>query len=99
MLQIPELNDADIALGSIKHMPKYETVPAEFKNSGNPYVRFISNWFFRGVDITHLTPQDGVDKTKALRAIKAVIGSFAPKHEHKMAACAYMLSEWFDLEK
>lgn len=46
-----------------------------------------------------LTAKPGVDAHKALRAIKAVLGSYEPKHEHKEAACAFMLSEWFDKEK
>jgi hypothetical protein len=40
-------------------------------------------------------PREGVDPEKAFRAIKATLGSFAPKHQHKEAAVAYMLSCWF----
>jgi len=46
-----------------------------------------------------LTPKDGVDVKKAMRALKAALGSFEPKHEHKMAAVGYMLSQWFDRGK
>jgi hypothetical protein len=48
-------------------------------------------------DLARLTPREGVDKHKALAAIKAIIGSFAPKHEHKTSGCGYLLSEWFEL--
>lgn len=106
MLAIPELTAADVAFGGIKHMPKYETLPADFKrHNGNDYVKAVSHWFFSGAkgapngltigDMT-FTAKHGVDANKALRAIKAVLGSFEPKHEHKEAACAFMLSEWFD---
>lgn len=106
MLSIPELTAADVAFGGIKHMPKQEIIPADFKrHDGNDYVKAVSSWFFGGakaspnglvIDGMKFTAKPGVDANKALRAIKAVLGSFEPKHEHKEAACAFMLSEWFD---
>lgn len=32
---------------------------------------------------------------QAYRVLGATLRSFAPKHEHKMAAVAYMMSCWF----
>jgi hypothetical protein len=109
MLEIPTgLNRLDLAFGNIAHMPKYETIPEEFKKwHGNAYVDAVSTWFFKGAKSAPngieiggktFTAKAGVDKTKALTAIKSVLGSFEPAHEHKEAACAYMLSEWFDIE-
>ena len=109
MLAIPELTAADVAFGGIKHMPKYETLPADFKrHNGNDYCKAVTSWFYNGakgspdgliVDGMKFTAKPGVDAGKALRAIKAVLGSFEPKHEHKEAACAFMLSEWFEKSK
>jgi hypothetical protein len=105
MLAIPELNGVDVAFGNIKHMPKYEAIPEDFRRGNNDYCRAVSTWFFSGAKGTpdglivgHMkfTAKPGVDRNKALAAIKAVLGSFEPKHEHKEAACAFMLSEWFD---
>lgn len=105
MLVIPELTGADVAFGGIKHMPRYSDVPDNFKNSYDPYCKAVSSWFFRGakgapngiiIDGVTFTAKPGVDAGKALRAIRAVLCSFEPKHEHKEAACAYMLSEWFN---
>jgi hypothetical protein len=107
MLAIPELSAADVAFGNIKHMPKYDSIPDEFKRHSNPYVQAVSSWFFSGaqgrtngvvIDGVVFKAKLGVDATQALAAIKAVLGSFEPKHEHKEAACAFMLSEWFDIE-
>lgn len=101
MIPIPEMQDADVVFSNSRHLPKYEDVPAEFKRDNNPYVLFISDWFFGGrtkQDLERLVPKEGVDKRKALRAIKAALGSWEPKHEHKEAGCAYLLSEWFDLK-
>lgn len=106
MLAIPELDGISVVFGDIKHMPKYETIPPEFKrHNGNDFVRAVSTWFFRGAkregnDLVigdhRFTAKQGVDARKALAAIQAVLGSFEPKHEVKEAACGYMLSEWFD---
>lgn len=106
MLAIPEIDNVDVVFGNIKHMPRYDKIPDEFKrHNGNAYVTAVSKWFFKGakagpqglvVDGIKFTPKEGVDQTKALAAIKAVLGSWEPKHEHKEAACAFMLSEWFD---
>lgn len=56
---------------------------------------FVSQWFFRGADPKVLVPKEGVDKTSALRHIQCIMGSFEPKHEHKIAAVALLLDEWF----
>lgn len=109
MLPIPAVDRVDVTFGNIKHMPKYEAIPDEFKrHNGNAYCKAVSSWFFSGakgapggieIDGVTFKAKDGVDAPKALAAIRAVLGSFEPKHEHKEAACAYMLSEWFDIEK
>lgn len=109
MLAVPEVNGADVAFGGVKHMPKYDAIPEEFKRfNGNDYVRAISFWFFKGakrngdaivIDGKTFKPREGVNANKALNAIKAVLSSWEPKHEHKEAACAFMLSEWFELSK
>lgn len=106
MLAIPEMNRADIAFGNVKHMPKYEKLPEEFQDwHYNPHCKAVSKWFYSGAkpftggiqlgDDTYMA-KPGVDAGKALAAIRAVLGSFEPKHEHKIAACGYMLSEWFE---
>lgn len=112
MLQVPtDINRTDIAFGRIKHMPKYEDVPAEFKafmrRGQNPFCDAVSHWFYSGakgvpngveIDGKTFVAKPGVNAAQALGAIQAVLGSFEPKHEHKEAACAFMLSEWFDLK-
>ena len=107
MLAIPEVDGIDAAFGSIKHMPEFSELPEEFQKTRGPYCDAASMWFFKGgkrdgrtlhIDGIELTAKQDVDVSKALRAVKAVLGSFAPKHEHKIAACGFMLSEWFDLK-
>jgi hypothetical protein len=108
MLAIPEMNDADAVFGNISLMPKFETLPAPFKCwNDQPYCNAVSQWFFNGakrdgnaivIDGKRYVARLGVDTSKAINAIGCVLRSFAPKHEHKIAACGYMLSEWFELQ-
>lgn len=109
MLQVPDgLNKLDVVFGNIKHMPKYDALPEEFQRQTHPCCRSVSMWFFKGaegapngitIDGTTYTAKPGVDPGKALAAIRSVLGSFEPKHEHKIAGCGFMLSEWFEPEK
>lgn len=97
---IPELTRLDLASRNIKHLPAYAIIPDRFKRSVDPYAQFISNWFFDGLkadDMARITPRQGVDRDRALVAIKAILGSFEPQHEHKEAGCAFLLHQWFDL--
>lgn len=104
VLPIPEISDLDVAFGvdALKWMPPMDEIPAEFKVQGfgpkSPeWNRIVSRWFFNGLPATtKFVAKDGVDGKAALRVIKATMGSFEPKHEHKEACCAYMLASWFE---
>lgn len=78
-------------------MPKWEDIPKEFRdsNSRSQWNRFMSDWFYSGLESYDLKPRDGVDVAKALRHLRTILGSFEPKHEHKEAAVAYLASQWF----
>lgn len=79
-------------------LPKYSEVPDEFKtHHGNQWVDLANRWFFSGLPKgTVFNPKAGIDTTKALRHIKYCLGSWEPKHEHKSAGVAYLLSLWFE---
>jgi hypothetical protein len=98
-MEIPDLRDVDLAFpaGALDWMPPMDEIPDEFKDYNNEWVRIGRGWFMRGLpDDVEFYPKEGVDPKKAVRACKATLGSYAPKHEHKEAAVAYMLSEWFE---
>ena len=97
---IPDVTAVDLAFGNTAHMPRYDDVPDDFKQRDNPHVRFISKWFFNGLnqaDMIRLVPRPSVETGRALAAIRTILTSFEPKHEHKEAACVYLLSSWFEL--
>jgi hypothetical protein len=94
-----KVQDLDLAFGGDMKvlLPPYSLIPEEFKSSyGTPWNKMVSKWFFSGLDKdTEVEPQPGIDPGVAMRHIKAVLGSWEPKHEHKEAGVAYLLSKWF----
>jgi hypothetical protein len=99
MWPVAEITNLDLAFGGgdiKKLMPLYADIPAEFKrHHGTKWNRLTSDWFFCGVKNLDLKPRDGVETSKALRHIKAILSSFEPKHEHKEAGVAFLLDQWF----
>lgn len=94
------VDDVTVAFpGSVAHlMPAYEEIPKEFKdmNNSNRWLKLQSKWFYEGLkkeDIPAI--KDGLNIRQALNHLAAIQGSFDPKHEHKMAAVAYLMSLWF----
>lgn len=78
-------------------MVPYNQIPFEFKRASNKWTGIVSYWFFRGLNPdTEFYAKGDIDPKKALRHISAIMRSFEPKHEHKEACCAYLLSQWFD---
>ena len=100
MQAIPKMDNLAMVFGNIDHMPKYEDVPKEFKTYGNknPYVELVEEWFFKGMKVDRLKAKEGVDARDAMNAIHAILKSWDPKHEHKIAGAAYLLSQWFDVK-
>ena len=101
-IEIPmEIDDATVAFpASVSHlMPKWEEIPEEFKDGNNKFSQIQSKWFFKGLDKNILIPKKDIDKEKAMRHLVAIQGSYEPKHEHKMAAVAYLMSKWFTIKE
>ena len=80
-------------------MPDYNEIPDDFKKNKNPWVKFADKWFFSGADARKLIEKDGIDRIAALDHLRVIMGSFEPKHEHKISTVAYLLSQWFDFAK
>lgn len=100
MISIPTLTLVDVIFGKIEHLPAWDDIPAEFKHHNNLYCEFVSDWFFNGLteaDMARLTPREDIERGPAFAAVKAILASWEPKHEHKEAGAAYLLSEWFSL--
>lgn len=92
------VSDLDVVFGNCKGlMPEMGSIPNEFRHgSGGKWNKVFQDFFYLGAKDIKWTPKDGVDARSAARHIRAIMGSFEPKHEHKEAACAYLMSLWFE---
>ena len=78
-------------------LPAYSTVPDEFKRDSNKWVQIFHKWFFSGLPKgTRFTMKPGIEADQAIAHLKAIMASFQPKHEHKTAGVAYLMSKWFE---
>lgn len=101
MVAVPEISNTDLAFGNIQYLPEWNSIPDEFKNGRSAENKLVTKWFFGGLDdddLKRITPREGIDKKKALRACAACLRSWEPKHEHKEAGVAYLIHQWFELQ-
>jgi hypothetical protein len=98
MFEVQEVDNILMAFPAdvMNLMPKYEDIPDEFKHGHTEWNKIFANWFYCGIVIHKTVPKEDVDAEKAIKHLKAIIGSYQPKHEHKEAAVSYLLSQWFD---
>lgn len=86
--------------GVLDLMPSMADIPEDFRldrGDARPWIKFQQQWFFHGLPKgTTFRVRDGIDRTAALRHLSAIQGSWAPSHEHKQAAVAYLASLWFE---
>jgi hypothetical protein len=76
-------------------MPPAAAIPEEFWQQNKlVWVRLVEQMFFGVASGLKLVPKVD-DPETALTHVRAIMGSFEPKHEYKMAASAYLLSLWF----
>lgn len=98
-----QIDDLEIAFPAhaMALMPAMEDIPAEFKNSSSPWVTFQGVWFAAGLSehFSFVPAEVNGERLKGpmiVRHLTAIQKSFAPKHEHKMAAVAYLSSLWME---
>jgi hypothetical protein len=87
----------DCAFGAdIRDYPPYETIPEQFRRGNTPANDVVGTLFYKGgsLDQFGLRLKPGVDRSAFYGALKAMLCSFAPKHEHKDAACAWLVHEF-----
>lgn len=77
-------------------LPPYSELDDDFRNGSNPWCKYVSGLFFSGGDLRKLKENRGVDRKAAIRHLTAVLRSFEPKHEHKIAGAGYLASIWFE---
>lgn len=59
------------------------------------WVAIANSWFSSGLPATvEFHMQDGIDGQTAFNHLRCILGSFEPGHQHKIAAVAFLLSQW-----
>lgn len=98
MIEIPDVSGPESAFGTTRFLPDYKDVPEEFRNpnSQTKWNKLFSKWFYTGAKDVVFIPKEGVDMRRALHALGALMRSWEPKHEHKEAGVAYLMSQWFE---
>lgn len=96
------LSDLDAVFGSkdiSEVLPTWEEIPEDFKNGwgeASKWIKKVEDWFYSGITALKMTMKEDVDPDKAMRHLKCILSSWEPKHEHKTAGVAYLMSLWFD---
>ena len=83
------------------YLPAEKDIPEEFwdgrASPPGEWTHIVNTWFTRGLNPdVKFSAKEGIDARKAFRHCAAIMGSFQPKHEHKIAGVAYLLSEFFE---
>lgn len=97
--KFPAFDGLSAAFGArLADYPRMEAVPKQFQEHSGPYQNVVSSLFFRGGKLSDygLDFKPSIDRSAAMTALRALLGSFDPKHEHKTAVVAWALSEWCD---
>ena len=87
--------DVDAAFGArLADYPPMSAVPDGLSG----YESVVSRIFFQGGKLADfgLSIKPSIDRAQAMTAIRALLSSWDPKHEHKTAVVAWCLSEWCD---
>lgn len=79
----------------VKHlMPEWRLIPDIYKG-GSPWNKVAQDWYHNGLLYPNFQAKPGIDPEKAFQHIKAIFAIENLKIEHKLAAIAYLLDQWF----
>lgn len=91
----PKLDTADMMFPVIETDKSLlaEARQRGFLDGNTEYNSLFSRLFFKGGQVVFKENLDEQFKKNAWQYLRAFMGSFEPKHEHKEAICALLLSE------
>lgn len=97
---IPNVDGIDCAFPSRwqELLPKWEELTDEEKRGRGPFCDALNSLFFSGGRLADhgIVPKPGVDLGRVMAYIRATLGDFGPKHEHKIGGIAHNLKKWCD---
>lgn len=77
-------------------VPPWTMIPDEFKTGRGEWVRFAGRWFGTGFPESGVIRREGIDAETAHRHLWTIMRSYSYKHEHKIAAVAWLASRWWE---
>jgi hypothetical protein len=80
-------------------LPAEKDIPRNFRDhwcDRRGWTGLVHQWFFKGLTAETLIAKPGIDRHAAIKHLSACMRSYEPRHEHKVAGVAYLMSEWFD---
>lgn len=80
-------------------LPPYDRLPVEYKRGEARGCKFVTSWFYHGVSNIKMEPKPGVTEEqlgRVCQVVKAIIGSFEPKHEHKIGGLGFIIDSYVD---
>lgn len=89
--QAASITDVEMAFSTERLLPSWEDIPAEFR-TGNRYTALAEAIFFNSpLPDLDLEVREGFTVQQLQRVVRAHLGSFGPKHEHKIAGVGLLL--------
>ncbi|MFA5130476.1 MAG: hypothetical protein WC477_06230 [Patescibacteria group bacterium] len=90
-LQFPEVDEPSMVFGGYPRDWFDSVMKIESKPEDRKWNDMMESLFFNGgkVPVNETLPEEY--RTNGLRMLRAVIGSFEPKHEHKEKVCGLIL--------
>lgn len=90
--QVESITDPERAFSTERLLPAWEDIPEEFKR-GNVYTKLASAIFYgTPMPDCEIEMVEGFKPEAVNDCVRAHIGSFGPKHEHKIAGVGYMIA-------
>lgn len=98
--EFPKVTGVDFVFPTFNTIPELleEAKLRGFYDDNNPYCKMFSTLFFRGGKPVFKKDIDEEFRKRAWAYLRSFMGSFSPKHEHKEAICAMLLSELVEPE-
>lgn len=92
-----DISDLEMAFPTrgLELLPPWDAIPPEYRTAAKQKIPTL--WFLKGLSINRVVCKKGVDQKNAFRHMKAIMGCWSPKHEHKMAGIAYLIDQWFEV--
>ena len=93
--EFPNVSGIDMVFSTFNTIPELleEAKERGFDGGNTPYNKLFSKLFFDGGKIRFKKNLDEDFKARAWPYCRSFMGSFDPKHEHKEAICAMLMSE------